>query len=502
VVVAFHCGIDWDTMKRFVGIDLGTSSVKVAVTDESGRVERMATRAYNVSEPVSEWREIDPMIWWRATAEASREVLGQYPASEIAGVGVTGQMHSLVCLDEDGAPVCPAIMWNDLRTAGMVCDAKRSLADVGESYPARIISTGSPALSLAWIKDNHPEIFSKIRVFVIAPDWIVKCLTGEIGTDWCEASTSSLFDLDKGVWSIAACNSLGIPSSILPEVQSSGTIVGHVTKLAGEASGIPVGTPVVRGTGDNPASAIPTGCFGEGVPVISLGTSGVLMYSMPGCVRAKWGKSVLFSESAGNLSTLVQLTIQTCGNAMDWLTHGMLRCSSYDIEDARENDLLYDTGRLIFYPFLNGDKTLYDDPSMRGAFVGISLETSRSDLQRAAMEGISLGFRQLLEHVDESEAWKEIRVVGGGARSDLWMQILSSVLNKRVVRLTDVKGAAQGTAMIAAAAVQGIALATLGQGIKRRDQVFEPNLTAVRMYGRKYDDFLKLHDAVSVLGAR
>lgn len=499
---SFPRRIDWDAMKRFVGIDLGTSSVKVVVTDECGHVERMATRSYNISEPVPQWREIDPMIWWKATAEASREILEGYPASEIAGVGVTGQMHTLVCLDERDAPVCPAIMWNDLRSAELVSDARTALADAGESYLARIISTGSPALSLAWIKANRPDVFSRIRTIVIAPDWIVKCLTGAIGTDWCEASTSSLFDLEKGIWSTTACKSLGVPLHILPEIQSADSIVGGVTKMAGEASGIPAGTPVIRGTGDNPASAIPTGCFGERVPVISLGTSGVLMYSLPGSIRAKWGKSVLFSESSGSLSTLIQLTIQTCGNAVDWLTREMLRCPDYDLEDARANDILYDTDRLIFYPFLNGDKTLYGDSSIRGAFVGISLETSRSDLQRAVMEGISMGFRQLLEHVDESGSWGEIRVVGGGAHSDLWMQLLSSVLSKQIVRLTGVKGASQGAAMIAASAVRGIDLVTILQELGKQEEAFEPNQQAVSMYERKYGAFLELHDAVGTLGAR
>ncbi|WP_314944057.1 xylulokinase [Olsenella uli] len=487
-------------MKRFIGIDLGTSSVKVVVTDRYGRVEHTATRGYELSEPVVQWREIDPMVWWHATAMATSEVMEHYADDEIAGVGVTGQMHTVVPLNVDEMPEGPAIMWNDQRTAHMVPRVRQTLEKVGEHYLARIVSTGSPAINLAWIKTEQPVTFSRIKTFVIGPDWIVKCLTGSIGTDWCEASTSSLFNFRQGTWSKVACESLGIPLSMLPEIQSASTIAGYVSSAAGRASGVPVGVPVVRGTGDNPASAIAAGCFVENAPVISLGTSGVLIYAVPDIICAERGKSVLFSEVPGDLLTLVQLSIQTCGSAVSWLVNDVLRCTSYNIEDAAVNDPTYDTGRLIFYPFLNGDKTMYGDSHVRGAFVGLSLDTSRSELQRAVMEGISMGLRQLVECADKSKSWGEVRVVGGGSRSDLWLRILSSVLDTRIVRLAGVEGASQGAAMIAASSVLGMKLDMLARRASRLSEVFVPDRKMVSLYDKKYGMFLQLHDTVGTLG--
>lgn len=487
-------------MDHYIGIDLGTSSVKVVVTDDRGKVERSASRSYVVSEPADGWREIDPELWWHAVCEALHELLSATPATGIKGIGVTGQMHTVVPLAADGTCVRPAMLWNDSRTSPMVDAARSMLMEIGEDYLAHTVSTGSPALSLAWMRTHEPNQFSHIASCVIAPDWITYRLTGAVGIDWCGASTSMLFDLVKGEWSPAVCDALGIPTTILPKVQEAQLIVGGVCERAAHECGIPVGTPVVRGTGDNPAAAIPTGCLTGGVPVISLGTSGVLMYARPGRFLPSCGKAVQFRATGDALTTLVQLSLQSCGNAMDWLVRELFGSASYAIEDELVADPLYDTKRLIFYPFLNGDKTLYRDPELRGAFVGLSLNTSRSDLRRAVMEGICFGFRQLKEQVGGSSLWDEVRVVGGGAQSDLWMQIMAAILQCDVVRLKGVQGAAQGAAAIAIASVTH---ASLDGVLERGDEIadsFAPKEELVERYDRKYELYKRLHDAVGTLG--
>lgn len=483
----------------YVGIDLGTSSVKVVVIDAHGAVLADASRPYTLSIPACDWREIDPEVWWTQTCEALGDALKALPrGTAIAAVGVTGQMHTVVPLDADGHALRPALMWNDMRTADIVGDLKSALREAGESYLANLISTGSPAANLAWLRRNEPDTFCAMDRFVIGPDWIVLKLTGAVGTDFCEASTSSLFDIERARWSSSAQAACGLPSEIFPEVRGSAEIAGGVTECAAAETGLPIGVPVLVGTGDNPAAAIPTGCLTEGVPVLSLGTSCVLMARRPAPNLEARGKNILISFDGVEVSCLVQGVVQSCGSTRDWLVNDLFD-TTFEQLDASVDLEKSGAGKLMFFPHMTGEKTLFGDASLRGALFGLSTDTTRADVDLAVMEGIAYGVRQLVEALAIPLApHNPLRVVGGGARSDVWLQIIADVLACPLCRFGGSSGAGYGIAQLAASVATGeIPHAGAGGGGRR----FEPDSAAVARHDRAYRTYLRLHDAVAAVQA-
>lgn len=473
-----------------LGIDLGTSSVKVAALCGSSVVAE-ASKSYEISSPQPGWREIDPALWWGASKAAVAEVASRVDG-EISAIGVTGQMHTLVPLDAEGAPVRPALMWNDVRTADLVPRVRERLNAAGEDYLARLVSTGSPAANLVWLKTQEPASFAKLDRFLIGPDWIVFKLTGSVETDYCEASTSSLFNLEERAWSERACVFLGIPPSILPPVRGAAQVAGHVDDGLAKELGIPAGIPVVHGTGDNPAAAVTTGCLVQGRTVISLGTSGVLMARRDAPDFSARGKNILFSADGKDVRCLVQGAIQSCGSTRSWLIERILQASSYDGVDGQADASRAGTGELLFFPHMTGEKTLFADPSLRGAFIGLTPETSRADLDLAVMEGIAYGFRQLAsEMAIPLDGREPLLAVGGGARSSTWLQVLADVLKCPIQRVEGPSGAAVGAAVLALTG----ALGCPEPEVVSFGAVFEPGAAADN-HDRKYERYLHIREAL------
>lgn len=480
-----------------LGIDLGTSSVKVVALDAEGYIVAEAKRGYTVDAPAPAWRQIDVERWWDAVCAAVRDVTGSLDGSVVA-VGVTGQMHTVVALGANGRPVYPALMWNDARTAEMLPQIRRALADAGEPYLARLVSTGSPAANLTWLKQHEPDAFSALATFVIGPDWIVYRLTGHLGTDFCEASTSSLFDLERRCWSEVAQDALGLPVRLFPTVRGSLEVAGTVSSQVAAELGILPDVPVIVGTGDNPAAAVPTGCLSEGVPVLSLGTSGVLMAQRrEPDIRAK-GKNILVSLDGRHVSCLVQGVIQSCGSTRDWFVDELAHASFPEL-DAQVDPTALDERMPLFFPHCGGEKTLYGDPALRGAWLGLSTDASRADLHASMMSGFAYGFRQLAEEMDISLSGpngEALRVVGGGARSDVWLQIIADVLGCSVQRLEGQSGAGCGVAALAWAAVGD---AGRIPSCSRVGRCFDADEAAHARHQDQYARYLKIHDAVGAV---
>lgn len=481
-------------MAAYLGIDVGTSSVKLTAIDDSGSVVATASQGYGLVEPRPGWREIDPETWWNAVCDAMVRLSASVEPSSIAGVCVTGQMHTVVLADEGGRATCRSIMWNDLRTSDDVPPARLAMRAAGESHIARIVSTGSPAINLAWARRFNPSAFEAAAVFLGVPDWIALRLGGHPGIDWCGASTSSLFSLDGLAWSLPACDYFGIPQGLLPAIEDSDSIIGTVCEKAALRTGLPVGIPIVRGTGDNPAAAIPTGCLSQSAPVISLGTSGVLMYARDGVCQPAYGKPVLV-RAGERLRTLVQLTVKSCGSDMEWWVKRVLGLESFSPEDKAVEDLRHDMGDLLFFPHLNGEKVLYSDPSLRGAFLGLSLDTTASEMTRAVMEGVAFGLRSLWEVIEGPGSWDAVRLVGGGSKSNLWTSIVSNVLGVDVVRMRT-SGAGQGAAILALCAVTGESLVDVAERAVELLDVVTPDAEICAVYDRKYARYERVYDAL------
>ena len=498
-------------MGYYIGIDMGTSSVKLVLTDETGSVIAEASQEYSLLQPAPGWKEIEAQTWWEAAAKAMSVLLDGQDRRAVRAIGITGQMHSLVLLDGEGVPVRPVLMWNDTRTKDMIPALKEQILQSSVPYIAGSISTGSPAANLHWVKVVEPENFSRVRTFLIGPDYLVYRLTGVHGTDYCEASTSSMYDLYKRDWSDEMLEIIGADRSICPPVRGSARIVGCVRKDVAEQFGLPSDVKVIAGTGDNPAASLPTGCLTGGYPVLSLGTSGVLMYPRKEPDFEAKGKNILFSFDGEKIFTLTQGAVQSCGSGYSWLVRDILKIA--DFGQADKGISLSDLGHnsLLFYPHLVGDKTIYQDPTIRGAFLGLGTETTRKDMIQAYMEGIAFAVRQLAEEMGilerrqgEARSHSEglcLRTIGGGSRSNVWMQILADVLEIPILRMEGNPGAGYGMAMLAGYAIGEIAIerispASKDAGNEPAGTVFRPDAARSALYEAAYSRYLRIHDAL------
>ncbi len=489
------------TKQTFLGIDLGTSAMKLVLIDGEKNVLAQITEEYQVAQPERGFNEIDPEIWYNCMIAAVKKILDKCDRKSIRGIGVTGQMHTLVTLDENGSPVRPAIMWNDIRTKDMIPSLKEKIKDFPEGeYLSKTISTGSPAANLCWMKENEPDNFRRIKKFLIGPDYLVYRLTGHCGTDYCEASTSCLYRIKAREWSKDMMELIGLDESVYPEIRGSVLSAGPIKKELADSLGLDPDTDVLTGTGDNPATAISTGCLGRGYPVISLGTSGVFMMTVPSFTDNAKGKMILFSFDDKNYSYLVQGAVQSNGSTFDWWVRNIMNEKYSNIDALAEKHKLSGNS-LIFYPHLMGDKTLYADPNIRGAFIGLSTETTRADMVYAVIQGLCFSFRELAEKMRlPLRDFGSVKVVGGGSRSRIWMQTLANVLNIRIEQLNGMIGPAFGIALLAAYHCGAFSsLEHISDGTVMVQKCFEPQAEAAAHCDEQYKKYLRIHKGLSYI---
>ncbi len=489
-------------MQDYVGIDMGTSSVKLLIMDSGGRILRQHEERYAVSCPQKGWREADPRLWFEKTMTGLRVLLKGTDKKSIRAIGITGQMHSTVFLDKDGKIIRPAILWNDTRTSKEVWMLKEKIAENRQiACISDIISTGSPAANLYWLRRHEAEQFQCMEHFLIGPDYLVFRLTGEYGTDYCEASTSSLFDLKQRIWSEDMRRILGLSPQIFPAIMGSTCAAGNLIPEIAEETGLSSETLVVRGTGDNAAAAFAASPFWGGKPVISLGTSGVLILEQEEPDILRKGKKILFSEDGRRFKWLVQGAVQSSGSSVEWWEKKILDAKSVESPD-RAKERMHEN-ELLFYPHLNGEKTLYGDAALRGAFVGIGMDTTRADMSIAVLEGICFAFRELYEKMGgRRPEGLQIGVVGGGAKNTFWMQMMADVLHAAIVRLKGTTGAVYGAAMLAAKGAGDTGSFRKEQERKEKErEIFYPRPDKSRYYDEKYKKYLRAYQALSYINA-
>ena len=488
--------------KTYIGIDMGTSGVKLLLMDEDQTLLSETHLEYELSRPREGWSEIDPAIWYEKTVEGLRQLLRGQNAKAVSAIGVTGQMHTLILLDEDGNSLRPAMLWNDKRTTDLIPMLRQALReDPDGAYLSGIVSTGSPAANLYWFSRKEPELFARCRRFLIGPDYLVYRLTGVQGTDFVEASTSSLYCISHREWSEPMKRLIGLPDSAWPSVRGSAEVVGTVMPELAAKLGLRDDVKVIAGIGDNPATAVSTGCLGLGYPVLSLGTSGVLMFPVKTMADASRGKIILCSMDGQSFSHLVQGVVQSTGEAISWWTRRVLGARDFGTLDGGIDAVLRKRSKVLFYPHINGDKTLFADPTLRGAFIGLGSENGPEDLYYAVIEGLCFAFRQLAEGMElPLRAHGVLKVVGGGARSDLWLQTLASALNVRVDRLAGNIGPGFGAALLAFAADHpGTSLEQLTASGLRVEFSFEPEAELADAMDEKYSRYLRIHDALKYI---
>lgn len=490
-------------MAYLLGLDVGTSGAKAVLIADDGRVSASATAEYPVSTPQPLWSEQDPADWWRGSRAALQQVITESGVSrtKIVGLGLTGQMHGAVFLDEQDQVIRPAMLWNDGRT-GAQCDeiTKR----VGA---ARLIEiAGNPALTgfqapkLLWLREHEGDHYARVRHVLLPKDYIRLLLTGEYATDASDAAGTLLLDLKQRDWSAEVLEALDVDRAWLPRVYEGPEVTGHLrAEIAAELK-LPTGLPVVAGGGDNAAAAIGTGIIRDGVISSSIGTSGVLFAHSDTIRLDEQGRLHTFCHAVPGAYHLMAVTL-SAGGAFQWLRN-TLRVLAPELGYDQLVTLAAQTPPgaegLIFLPYLSGERTPHRDPLARGAFVGLTVRHTLGHMARAVMEGVVFSLRDGLEIMRElGLTIREVRVIGGGARSLLWRQMQADIFGQPVTTMHAEEGPAFGAALLAGvgAGVYGDVQAAVDAAVHTGDMI-EPQAAAVQTYDALYPVYHELYGAL------
>ena len=445
---------------HLIGIDVGTSSTKAVLIDVSGEVVETIVPEYEFQTPRPSWAESDPADWWDAAVTAIRALLTKVDPASIVGVGLTGQMHGMVALDGKGEVLRPCIMWNDQRT-GKQCEAITE--KVGAEKVIQL--TGNPVLpgftapKIVWTRENEPEIYARITKILLPKDYVRYKLTGDFFTDVSDASGTSLLDVANRCWSDEMLAAMNIPASWMPEVTESDVASAKISRFGAEATGLPEGTPVIAGGGDQAAQAVGCGIVGEGAISATLGTSGVVFAHSDEYRVEPEGKLHAFCHAVPGKWHLMGVMLSAAGS-FQWYRNQFGReemaaeanggIDAYDALTQLASGAPAGSEGLLFLPYLSGERTPYPDPNARGSFIGLSLRHGKSHLTRAVLEGVSYGLNDSLTLM-RGLGIEPDRIIlsGGGTRSPLWKQMLADVFGTRCEMVNALEGAAYGAALLA-----------------------------------------------------
>lgn len=478
--------------KMFIGIDIGTTSIKLSTMDHELNVVYDVQYMYEYLTPHKEWTEINPNTWYELVLKGLEEIVQNVDATSIIGIGITGQMHTTVFLDKHGSSVRPAIMWNDARTKKMIPNIKERLLESSKaSHIAKIVSTGSPLANLLWVKENEPTKYKKIAKILSAKDYLVYKLTGVYSTDYCDSSTSSLYDVNHDNWSKEVQAIFDFNKEIFPEINYSSKIIGNINEVLCERFKLNKSLQVVAGTGDNVASAIAAGCFEEHQPLISLGTSGVVVVPNSQQHFKEVGKNVVAKIRKNDNSFITQGTVQAGAKVNSWWMEKILYTSNFEKEQDKISEKLLGKNEVLFFPHLSGEKTIYACPDLRGAFTGLSLETTREEMYLAVLEGLAFGIRQLFELMKSNEEPKYFTIVGGGAKSNLWIQVFANILKTPIRCLKKAQGAVKGAAALAVIGIEGCCNSSDSEIV-----IVNPSDVIAIEYEKKYQQYLKFSELI------
>jgi len=441
-------------MTYFIGIDSSTTATKALLMDDVGQVVGVAAHEYDFEAPQPLWTEQDPALWWDATVKSIRQIVADNnidPAT-IGGIGLTGQMHGLVLLDDNGDVLRPSILWNDQRT-GDQCDQIRER--LGKANLIQITGndalTGFTAPKILWVQEHEPEVWAKTRHILLPKDYVRYKLTDEYAIDGAGGAGSILFDVKARSWSAEVLEALDIPSEYLPPTFEGTQVTAHLSPAAAEATGLPAGIPIAGGGGDQAAAAVGTGAVKEGIVSLSLGTSGVVFAASDHPAIEPDGRLHAFCHALPEKWHMMGVMLSAAGS-LRWFRDTFAPDLDFDALVASAADIPPGSDGLLFLPYLTGERTPHPDPLARGAFVGLTVRHTLPHLTRAVLEGVAFGLRdsfELMKAAGLSDI-TQVRVTGGGAKSPLWRQILADVFGADLVTVNTAEGAAYGAALLSA----------------------------------------------------
>ncbi len=437
----------------FLGIDVSTTATKALLIDPSGNVTAVAATEYPFETPHPLWSEQHPDLWWEATQRSIRLVIEKsgLDASQIGGVGLTGQMHGLVLLDAAGAVLRPAILWNDQRTQAQCDEIHRRIGrEKFIQITGNVALPGFTAPKILWVRENEPEVFARAAQVLLPKDYVRFRLTGTFAMDKADAAGTVLMDLRKRDWSEKILAALDLPRAWLPPLYEGPQVTGALTAEAASATGLKPGTPVVAGGGDQAAQAVGVGAVREGIVALTLGTSGVVFATTDGAFIEPEGRLHAFCHSVPGKWHLMGVML-SAGGSLRWYRDTFAPGMGYDELLAPAAEAPAGSDGLLFLPYLTGERTPYPDPLARGAFVGLTVRHGKAHCTRAVLEGVAFGLKDSFGLMKAAGLGKieQVRVSGGGAQSPLWRQILADVFGAELVTVNTAEGAAYGAALLA-----------------------------------------------------
>jgi xylulokinase len=481
-------------MATLIGVDVGTSGTRALAVTADGELVAEATRPHDLLTPRPGWTEQDPAQWW----EAAKAVLAEVARDDVVGIGLTGQMHGSVFLDGAGAVIRPALLWNDQRTAAE-CDeiTDRVGADRLLEIAGNPALTGFQAPKILWLRKHEPDAYGRVASVLLPKDYVRLELTGERATDASDAAGTLLLDVRARDWSDAILDALEIPREWLPRVYEGPETTGTLRDELADELGLPRGLPVAAGGGDNAAAAVGVGVVREGAVSTSIGTSGVLFAHRDEFAPDPSGRVHAFCHAVPGAFHLMAVALSSGGSLSWW--RETVGGADFDTLVGEAQQVPAGAEGLMFLPYLTGERTPHLDPHARGAFVGLALAHGRGHLTRAVMEGVVFSLRDGLEIMRGlGTPDDDLRAVGGGARSPLWMQLQADVYGRPIRRTVIDEGPAYGAALLGGVAAGAFAdVAEASERVRLREEVTEPDPESARRYDELYAIYTSLYPSLS-----
>ena len=482
----------------YIGIDLGTSAVKLLLMEGNGKIVNIVSKEYPLFFPQPGWSEQKPEDWWESVKEGLKELTEGFDKTQVAGISFGGQMHGLVILDKDDRVIRPAILWNDGRTQEETDYLNNVIGKEKLSkYTANIAFTGFTAPKILWVKNKEPENFARIEKIMLPKDYIAYQLTGSFCTDVSDASGMLLFDVENKCWSTEMLEICGVKASQMAKVFESYEVVGTLKADIAAELGLPEAVKVAAGAGDNAAAAVGTGTVGNAMCNISLGTSGTIFISSDKFGVDKNNALHAFAHADGHFHLMgCMLSAASCNK---WWSEEILKTADFageqaDIEKLGEN-------RVFYLPYLMGERSPHNNPDARAMFIGMSMDTTRADMTQAVLEGVAFGLRDSLE-VAKSLGIKleRTKICGGGAKSPLWKRIIANVMNLKVDVIESEEGPALGGAMLAAVGC-GVypSVEAIARKLVKVVETIEPEPELAAKYEERYQEFRRIYPTVKEL---
>ena len=482
----------------YIGVDLGTSAVKLLLMDEKGKIHNIVSKEYPLSFPHPGWSEQNPQDWKEQSLAGIKELIADADKSQIAGISFGGQMHGLVVLDENDEVIRPAILWNDGRTTKETDYLNEVIGkDKLSKYTANIAFAGFTAPKILWLKEQEPENFAKINKIMLPKDYLAYVLSGVHCTDYSDASGMLLLDVEHKCWSKEMLEICNVKEEQLPTLYESYEVVGNVKPEIAEELGIPTSVKVIAGAGDNAAAAVGTGTVGEGRCNISLGTSGTIFIS-----RKKFGVDEhnalhSFDHADGYYHLMgCMLSAASCNK---WWMDEILKTKEY----AKEQEQIRKLGenKVFYLPYLMGERSPHNDPKARATFIGMTMDTTREDMTQAVLEGVAFGLRDSLEVARSLGIQIErTKICGGGAKSPLWKKIVANVMNLKVDVIESEEGPGYGGAILAAVGCKEFAsVEEATEKLVKIVDTVEPDAELVAKYEERYQKFRQIYPTLKGL---